>query len=1630
MRRNCSKITVRLILISIIGFGLIGLFGCGQQGAPGGQLGATASISLNPGATSLPADGVSSTSITAVLTDSSGAAVNENTSVTFKTDLGTFNNGKTTISAATPSTSGTVTISFVAGTTAGTAHITATSNDVSQQVSIQIVKPSPSLVTLSTSTDSVVADGVANATLTATVTDSSDNRVPNVTVTFQTTIGDLDGSKPGPQTTLTVQTSDNGEAVAHISSTNLGVATVTATVEGASGQTTITFVPGPLAKIIVSASPNNLAADGTSTSTITATATDALGNLVSDGWVINFTPSANLSAASVPTTNGTASVIYTATTTPGSVTITASSDDYPSISAPVTITLVDVSVSSISVKAGASSITADGTSHTSITATAVGSNGTIPDGTEVSFTTTAGDLDSNTPGIQSTITAPTTGGIAHVNLTSPTSLGSATITATLAGVSNTTSVSFVAGAPDNITLSPQPGNLTADGSSKSTVGIVVLDAHDNPVNNATLTLSADTGSINNLNVTTVNGQASVMYTAPSSVPASGNATVTATAANGVSGYVSITLFGQQVASITLTASPTSLPADGSSTSTISAKVALSGGGAVSDGTKVNFSIVSGGGSISPSSRTSAGIALATLTAGDAAGTATIRAEAGGRVAELPIEYTPGSVSLTIVPNSILGTGDKTAEVTVTVLKADGTPIADGTDVALKLDDNSLGVLDPADTTTTDGIAKTEFIGAAKGGTATISASAEISGVTVTGSGTIQIQAPPSNIQAEAPTNSSIAIYGTGGVATSQVVFDVTDQSGNPVADGYLIDFSIQNGPEGVGIEPTSAITSGGKVSTIVRSGSKAGTVVIQATYHNNSNVSTVSNQITISNGPPVGEEFSIAAEYLNISGLWIDGIEDNIPVQAKDISGNPVPPTSIFFSTNNTGGMISPGSAVTGTGDTAGRASNTLVTGDPAPLNGFMTVTAEAQNGGRTTHVTSIAVTPDDPGTPGTDESKIMYVGTDGGGVYKSIDGGGSWTNISGASEQASVGQAFIDPYVNDVAIDPDSPNNIYAATGYLGKGHIYRSLDGGDNWNSGDPEEWHGLLTLDNAVLSVLCDKGSSYIWAGTNGMGVWYSTDGNSFMLSGRHVTVPSPDSSNIGNGTMSTPTLGNNALPETWTATYKGSYWLVRGSTSGFQNNYAATGIPYSSDYKQVSFTITAGGTAFAVGDSFTFTVYSDLMGVVRKVVKASSFGGTAVLYAATPTGVYKSSDGGDSWAETTNFVGDNITALRSNPSNPQIVYAGTRDAGVWYTADGGTTWIQVNDGLGQGLSATTPVSAAANQGDGVINSVSAYGNPATQTENWTLTYDATNTTFYAQGTVTPYTPPGLEAVEVSSTSTTTTYDVYRNDSGLPADLLFSFVVPNNLNFEDGDSFTFSTLRDPGMYIKALLVDDTNHYLYAATYFNGAAHAVGNVYSIPLSLGAPSGEWSSANTGLPEYSADDKTLFAQHALACNHPSDPTSLFVGGEGIHFYKATSGLDSGSPTWVASETGLSNLIMARMPILFTDKVTMNISDSGWDGTSGHYVTYLVYIQDRNDNPPVAGCGLMVTVTDASGKVKTIFDMTYPDAYTYQGTGEYPFVISWPINSGDKVAFTFTSPDNTAPDPPGSSGNGLSLYYQY
>ena len=76
---------------------------------------------------------------------------------------------------------------------------------------------------------------------------------------------------------------------------------------------------------------------------------------------------------------------------------------------------------------------------------------------------------------------------------------------------------------------------------------------------------------------------------------------------------------------------------------------------------------------------------------------------------------------------------------------------------------------------------------------------------------------------------------------------------------------------------------------------------------------------------------------------------------------------------------------------------------------------------------------------------------------------------------------------------------------------------------------------------------------------------------------------------------------------------------------------------------------------------------------------------IVYAGTrDAGIFRTSDGGASWSPSRNgLTFYPIRSLAINPDNSGILYAGTDYDGVWKSTDSGATWFKSSNGLDEGM-----------------------------------------------------------------------------------------------------------------------------------------------------------------------------------------------------------------------------------------------------------------------------------------------------------------------------------------------------------
>ena len=374
-------------------------------------------------------------------------------------------------------------------------------------------------------------------------------------------------------------------------------------------------------------------------------------------------------------------------------------------------------------------------------------------------------------------------------------------------------------------------------------------------------------------------------------------------------------------------------------------------------------------------------------------------------------------------------------------------------------------------------------------------------------------------------------------------------------------------------------------------------------------------------------------------------------------------------------------------------------------------------------------------------DSNILYIGTFGGGIWKTIDGGLNWTSLDENLPAMSV---------SDIAINPLHPDTIYVATGdAVGnffaniypdpyhQGHysagIIMSSDGGQTWSQTgftyqqyqieniyrlviDPVNTNNLLagTLDGMYRST--DAGVSWIkkdstktydiqynpldpskyYATTNG-GVklrrsfdggdtWITTNAANLIggVGLSRISISPADTGKIyimrGTGRLHRSTNGGGLFI---TVSYPGNTFGHQGSydkafaISPVDTNIMILGLVDL--YKSVN-------------QGFNFTAVDSIDDVVTGIhvdFHSMQFanGNSNKLYATSDGGVYVSYDIGETWTSLNNGI--NVTQyykMSSSNLNPEHILAGAQDNSTHFYDGLGWTVVTCCDGMDPGFDKT--------------------------------------------------------------------------------------------------------------------------------------------------------------------------------------------------------------------------------------------------------------------------------------------------------------------------------------------------------
>jgi len=246
-----------------------------------------------------------------------------------------------------------------------------------------------------------------------------------------------------------------------------------------------------------------------------------------------------------------------------------------------------------------------------------------------------------------------------------------------------------------------------------------------------------------------------------------------------------------------------------------------------------------------------------------------------------------------------------------------------------------------------------------------------------------------------------------------------------------------------------------------------------------------------------------------------------------------------------------------------------------------------------------------------------------------------------------------------------NSNGDIFAGSDYNQKG-VYRSTDGGMLWHQSS----NGIYLTDRQVDWMVVDD-SSYIIIGTNshiGARIYKSTDnGDSWF-----------ETENLGGSSCAVNDSGHIYVGNTGYAQYSvskdGGYtWTHYSHPSPFINCVTIN----DSGHIFIGGNYT-GYRSKDYGANWTTLSLPDGINSIAVAPNGNLFAGCSREYAGN-SGVYRSTDNGDSWAPVKEgfrvYASHNIII---NGNGDIIV--GTWGWGIWKSTDSGDTWAQYNSGLG--------------------------------------------------------------------------------------------------------------------------------------------------------------------------------------------------------------------------------------------------------------------------------------------------------------------------------------------------------------
>ena len=264
--------------------------------------------------------------------------------------------------------------------------------------------------------------------------------------------------------------------------------------------------------------------------------------------------------------------------------------------------------------------------------------------------------------------------------------------------------------------------------------------------------------------------------------------------------------------------------------------------------------------------------------------------------------------------------------------------------------------------------------------------------------------------------------------------------------------------------------------------------------------------------------------------------------------------------------------------------------------------------------------------------------------------------------------------------LHPKNPDIIYVAT----NDYIYKTRDSGQTWTNLSKGMSH------SRVISMALDPlYPSIVYAGTKGDAVYKSHDGGQVWRSMRSgiddVTI-----SSVVNQFVFDPDDNNHVFIATTMGVFEtrngGDHWTKR--MEGMKEVLMVVTLGIDPTRSSVLYAGTSGGVYKTTDQAVHWEKVNNGLVPPDMVKSSRALNVTAVavdayepetVYAATLSGLYKTTDGAQSWVRIGTSLSDQmIISMIVDRSRKGVVYIVGRD-GVHRSEDGGLTWRSMNRGF---------------------------------------------------------------------------------------------------------------------------------------------------------------------------------------------------------------------------------------------------------------------------------------------------------------------------------------------------------------